>query len=74
MTTNTTQQETATEERNNKPTHRVTFRRKLREGYAQPVELGGAWQNSKGGISFPVAGGSITIWPQREAATEEAGH
>ncbi len=47
----------------NRPTHRVVFRRKLRNGYGQSVEIGGAWQNSRGGISFPFAGGSVTVWP-----------
>lgn len=46
-----------------RPTHRVTFQQKARNGYGPTVELGGAWANSKGGINFPFAGGYITIWP-----------
>lgn len=58
----------------NRPSHRVVFRRKLKEGYANPVEIGGAWQNSKGGVSFPFAGGSITVWPiDKKEDNDEAG-
>lgn len=57
----------------NRPTHRVVFRRKLKTGYGQSAELGGAWQNSKGGISFPFAGGSVTIWPIDKEDNDKAG-
>ncbi len=46
-----------------RPTHRVTFQQKTKKGYGPTVELGGGWANSKGGINFPFAGGSITVWP-----------
>ena len=63
MTDKTAQAATPSAETGNSPTHRVTFRRRLKSGYGTPVELGGGWQNAKGGISFPFAGGSITVWP-----------
>ena len=72
MTSTTKKTENGTDTTGNRPSHRVMFRRKLKEGYAQAVELGGAWENAKGGISFPVAGGSITIWPI-ERAQDKAG-
>lgn len=72
MTETTQKQETATDQRSNKPTHRVTFRRKLKDGYAQAVTISGAWENSKGGISFPFAGGSLTIWPLTDQLIDDA--
>lgn len=72
MSENTKQTAGASARAGNSPTHRVTFRRKLKNGYAAPVELGGAWVNSKGGISFPFAGGSITVWPDA-GRNEKAG-
>lgn len=53
----------------NKPTHRVAFRKNERQDkngntYREPnVELGAAWSNDAGGISFPMMGGWVTIWP-----------
>ncbi len=55
------------EKASNQPTHHVEFRSKRKDGsYGDSVRVGGAWQNSAGGISFPFAGGSITVWPNRE--------
>ena len=71
MTTENTTRENGNSE--NRPTHRVTFSRRLRNGYAKPVELGGGWQNAKGGINFSFAGGSITIWPVSDTDSEKAG-
>lgn len=53
----------------NKPSHRVTFRkngRKADDGTVyreQTAELGAGWKNDKGGISFPMMGGWVTLWP-----------
>lgn len=58
--TKATQTKTATQKR---PTHRVVYRPKLKDGYGHGHQMGGAWQNSAGGISFPAFGGQITIWP-----------
>lgn len=71
MTTKT--KKTPTDTGANRPTHRAVFRRKLKEGYANPVEIGGAWQNSKGGISFPLAGGSVTVWPIDKKEDDKVG-
>jgi len=60
--TDTTNQTQANGEKR-KPTHRVTFQQKTKNGYGPTVDLGGGWQNSKGGINFAFAGGYITIWP-----------
>lgn len=59
------------------PTHRVAFRKNERKGkdgttYREPnVELGAAWANEAGGISFPMMGGWVTVWPI-EAKEESA--
>ena len=56
----------------NRPSHRVVFQRKLKKGYGTSVELGGAWKNKAGGITFPFAGGSVTVWPIQDQAKEKA--
>lgn len=51
------------------PSHRVVFRkneRKAEDGTVyreNSVELGAAWPNEAGGISFPMMGGWVTVWP-----------
>ena len=57
------QEKTNTATVSNRPSHRVTYRSKLKNGYGNTVRLGGAWVNKAGGISFPAFGGQITIWP-----------
>ncbi len=51
------------------PSHRVVFRKNERTAEdgsvyrEQPAELGAGWENSGGGISFPMMGGWVTVWP-----------
>lgn len=60
------QENTTQTEQSNRPSHRVTYRPKLKNGYGNTVRLGGAWVNSAGGISFPAYGGQVTIWSVTE--------
>ena len=57
------QETTNTSNESNRPSHRVTFRSKFKDGYGKTLHLGGAWVNSAGGVSFPAFGGQITVWP-----------
>lgn len=66
-----TQKKTTNGEKKNTPTHRVVFQKKTAKGFGPTTELGGAWVNKAGGISFPFAGGSVTIWPINRENGEE---
>lgn len=60
------------------PTHGVSFRknsRKAQDGtvYREPfVDLGAAWQNEDGSISFPMMGGWVSIRPFNRQTPQEA--
>ena len=60
------------------PTHGVSFRKNGRTGkdgtvYREPfVDLGAAWQNDDGSLSFPMMGGWVTIRPFNRGASQEA--
>ena len=60
------------------PTHGVSFRknsRKAQDGtvYREPfVDLGAAWQNEDGSISFPMMGGWVSIRPFHKEPAQEA--
>lgn len=60
------------------PTHGVSFRknsRKAQDGtvYREPfVDIGAAWQNDDGSLSFPMMGGWVTIRPFKRETPQEA--
>ena len=74
--TKTTNQK-AKSEAKKMPTHGVSFRkngRTAKDGtvYREPfVDLGAAWQNEDGSISFPMMGGWVTIRPFKKEASQD---